>query len=77
VVEPGELTEEVVRKFAETVNAGEVESQAGDGRSLIVNYTNSTWGSIRTLWKFIVEGDRLARFEPVRPVDSGASSGLR
>jgi hypothetical protein len=41
----------------------EVESQSDDGRSLIVNYTNSTWGSMRTAWKFVVEGDRVARFE--------------
>jgi len=40
----------------------EVESQSNDGRSLIVNYTNSTWGAMRTAWKFEVEGDRVSRF---------------
>jgi hypothetical protein len=41
----------------------EVESQSDDGRSLIVNYTNSTYGSMRTDWRFVVEGDRIGRFE--------------
>jgi hypothetical protein len=41
----------------------DVESQSDDGRSLIVNYANSTYGAMRTTWKFIVEGDKVARFE--------------
>jgi hypothetical protein len=41
----------------------EVESQSDDGRSLIVNYTNSTWGAMRTAWRFVVDGDRISRFE--------------
>jgi hypothetical protein len=41
----------------------EVESQSDDGRSLVVNYTNSTWGAMRTTWEFTVEGDRISRFE--------------
>jgi hypothetical protein len=41
----------------------EVESQSDDGRSLIVNYTNSTYGSMRTHWEFTVEGEKVARFE--------------
>jgi hypothetical protein len=41
----------------------EVESQSDDGRSLIVNYTNSTWGAMRTAWEFYVERDKVSRFE--------------
>jgi hypothetical protein len=41
----------------------EVESQSDDGRSLVVGYTNSTYGTMRTDWKFTVEGDKIARFE--------------
>ena len=98
----GELSDPVVRKFAEAVNAGdrdrffalltedatmsddgsdrdleewvdreifsadgrmEVESQSDDGRSLVVNYTNSTYGTMRTDWKFTIESGKVARFE--------------
>src|SRR5262245_16058473 len=102
MVESGELSDPVVRKFVEAVNAGdrdaffallsedatmsddgsdrnlsewvdreifsahgrlEVESQSDDGRSLIINVTNSTYGTMRTHWEFTVEGDKVARFE--------------
>jgi hypothetical protein len=41
----------------------EVESQSDDGRSLIIDVTNSTYGSMRTHWQFTIEGDKVARFE--------------
>ena len=41
----------------------ESESESDGGRSLVVNYINSTWGAMRTTWKFVVEGDRISRFE--------------
>ena len=41
----------------------EVESQSDDGRSLIITATNSTYGAMRTYWRFTVEDDRVARFE--------------
>jgi len=102
MVESGELSDPVVRKFVEAVNAGdrdaffallsedatmsddgsdrnlsewvdreifsahgrlEVKSQSDDGRSLIINVTNSTYGTMRTHWEFTVEGDKVARFE--------------
>jgi hypothetical protein len=58
-----DLEEWVDREIFSSEGRMEVESQSDDGRSLIVNYTNSTWGSMRTAWKFVVEGDRVARFE--------------
>jgi hypothetical protein len=102
MVETRELADPVVRRFIESVNAGdrdaffaqltddatmsddgserdltdwvdreifsadgrmEVESQSDDGRSLIVNYTNSTYGAMRTVWRFVIENDKVARFE--------------
>jgi hypothetical protein len=41
----------------------EVESEGDDGRSLVARYRNSTYGEMRTTWKFAVEGDRITRFE--------------
>ena len=58
-----DLEEWVDREIFSSDGRMEVESQSDDGRSLIVNYTNSTYGTMRTAWKFTVEGDRLAHFE--------------
>ena len=41
----------------------QVESQSADGRSLAVTYSNSTWGAMNTKWSFVVDGDRVSRFE--------------
>jgi hypothetical protein len=41
----------------------EVESEADDGLSLIARYSNSTWGEMRTRWRFEVRGEHVARFE--------------
>ena len=58
-----DLEEWVDREIFSADGRMEVESQSDDGRSLIVNYTNSTYGSMRTDWEFTVEGDKVARFE--------------
>jgi hypothetical protein len=58
-----DLEEWVDREIFSANGRMEVESQSDDGRSLIVNYTNSTWGAMRTKWKFVVEGDVIGRFE--------------
>jgi hypothetical protein len=57
------LTEWVDREIFSADGRMEVESQSDDGRSLIVSYTNSTWGAMRTAWKFVIEGDAVSRFE--------------
>ncbi|MFD3514819.1 nuclear transport factor 2 family protein [Streptomyces sp. NPDC058657] len=41
----------------------DVESESGDGRELVVNYRNNTWGAMRTAWKFLVEDGKVSRFE--------------
>jgi hypothetical protein len=58
-----DLTEWVDREIFTADGRMEVESQSDDGRSLIVNVTNSTYGTMRTHWEFTVEGDKVARFE--------------
>jgi hypothetical protein len=44
----------------------EVESESVDGLSLVANYLNSTWGQMRTRWRFELSGDRITRFETGR-----------
>jgi hypothetical protein len=58
-----DLEEWVDREIFSANGRMEVESESDDGRSLIVNYTNSTWGAMRTRWKFSVDGDKITRFE--------------
>ena len=41
----------------------EVESESDDGRSLIANYTNATYGAMRTTWRFELDDGRITRFE--------------
>jgi SnoaL-like domain len=57
------LEEWVDREIFSSDGRMEIESQSDDGRSLIVNYTNSTYGTMRTHWEFTVEGDHVSRFE--------------
>ncbi|CAM5532737.1 hypothetical protein SCYAM73S_01327 [Streptomyces cyaneofuscatus] len=41
----------------------DVVQASDDGRTLVVDYTNDTWGTMRTRWSFTVTGDRISRFE--------------
>ncbi|WP_433547915.1 nuclear transport factor 2 family protein [Streptomyces sp. CA-294286] len=41
----------------------DVESEASGGTELVVDYRNDTWGSMRTAWKFVVDGGKVTRFE--------------
>ncbi|WP_137989591.1 nuclear transport factor 2 family protein [Streptomyces vilmorinianum] len=41
----------------------EIESVKDDGHSLVARFRNDTWGEMRTRWRFVVEGGKIARFE--------------
>ncbi|MFJ3987735.1 nuclear transport factor 2 family protein [Streptomyces sp. NPDC090032] len=41
----------------------DVESEADGGRTLVVDYRNDTWGSMRTKWSFEVTDGHISRFE--------------
>lgn len=42
----------------------DVESESDDGRHLVVDYRNSTWGHMPTTWQFTVTPEgRISRFE--------------
>ncbi|MGK3204795.1 nuclear transport factor 2 family protein [Amycolatopsis sp. MEPSY49] len=41
----------------------EVETAQEEGRQFVANYSNSTWGAMRTRWAFTVRDGKVARFE--------------
>ncbi|WP_406196026.1 nuclear transport factor 2 family protein [Kitasatospora sp. NBC_01560] len=41
----------------------DVQSESDHGRALVANYSNETWGEMRTAWRFSVDGGRITRFE--------------
>jgi hypothetical protein len=41
----------------------EVESATDEGRSVIANYRNDTWGSMRTRWRFTVRDGKVSRID--------------
>jgi hypothetical protein len=57
------LEEWVDREIFSADGRMEVESESDEGRSLLVNYTNSTYGEMHTAWKFVVDGNKISRFE--------------
>lgn len=57
------LEEWVDREIFSADGRMEVESESDQGRSLLANYSNSTWGAMRTRWTFSVEKGRVSRFE--------------
>jgi hypothetical protein len=44
----------------------EVESESDEGLSLIATYSNSTWGEMRTRWRFKLSGEQISRFDTGR-----------
>jgi hypothetical protein len=58
-----DLEEWVDREIFSSNGRMQVDTQSQDGRSLEVTYTNSTWGAMRTKWHFVVDGDKVSRFE--------------
>jgi hypothetical protein len=41
----------------------EVASQSDDGRDLVVRFTNSRWGTMRTTWHFESEQGKVSHFD--------------
>jgi hypothetical protein len=57
------LEEWVDREIFSAEGRMEIESESDDGRSLVATYTNATYGAMRTTWRFILDGDKVGRFE--------------
>jgi hypothetical protein len=41
----------------------DIETATDEGRLLIANYRNDTWGTMRTRWRFLVHNGKINRFE--------------
>ncbi|CAM5376776.1 hypothetical protein GCM10010329_14670 [Streptomyces spiroverticillatus] len=41
----------------------DVVSEGDGGLALVVDYRNDTWGTMRTAWRFVVDGGKVTRFE--------------
>jgi len=57
------LAEWVDREIFNANGHMDVESVGDGGRSLIATYRNSTYGAMRTAWRFVVSEGRISRFE--------------
>ncbi|MFE6055480.1 nuclear transport factor 2 family protein [Kitasatospora sp. NPDC056446] len=40
-----------------------VDTESHDGHALVAEFTNDTWGTMRTAWRFTVDGKRISRFD--------------
>jgi hypothetical protein len=58
-----DLAEWTEREIFSSNGHMEVESESADGLSLVAKYSNSTWGEMRTRWRFELSGDQISRFE--------------
>ncbi|MFJ9839362.1 nuclear transport factor 2 family protein [Kitasatospora sp. NPDC101155] len=41
----------------------DVQSESTGGHALIAEFTNDTWGVMRTTWRFTVEDGKISRFD--------------
>ncbi|MFD7586960.1 nuclear transport factor 2 family protein [Kitasatospora sp. NPDC059811] len=41
----------------------DVQTESDGGHALIANFTNDTWGEMRTAWRFTFTGPKITRFE--------------
>jgi hypothetical protein len=58
-----DLDEWVDREIFSADGRMEIESEAAGGRELMARYTNSTYGEMRTRWRFTIENEKITRFE--------------
>ncbi|MFI2606958.1 nuclear transport factor 2 family protein [Kitasatospora sp. NPDC018619] len=58
-----DLTDWVEREIFGPNGRMAVQTESNGGRALVAEFTNDTWGTMRTAWRFTVEGDRINRFE--------------
>ncbi|GAA1171027.1 gamma-glutamyl:cysteine ligase YbdK (ATP-grasp superfamily) [Kitasatospora gansuensis] len=57
------LTDWTEREIFSSRGHIEVQTEKDDGRTVIANYRNDTWGEMRTAWRFDVQDGRVSRIE--------------
>ncbi|MFJ8471708.1 nuclear transport factor 2 family protein [Kitasatospora sp. NPDC094011] len=40
-----------------------VQTESHDGHALVAEFTNDTWGAMRTAWRFTLAGGKISRFD--------------
>ncbi|WP_329216656.1 nuclear transport factor 2 family protein [Streptomyces sp. NBC_01485] len=59
-----DLVQWIEREILSSHGHMDVTKESDGGRALIADYSNDTWGEMRTKWSFTVEDDgRISRFE--------------
>ncbi|MEU8135112.1 nuclear transport factor 2 family protein [Streptodolium elevatio] len=58
-----DLEEWTDREIFTTRGHIDVVEESDEGRAFVADYRNDTWGSMRTSWRFTVEGNKISRFE--------------
>ncbi|WTW92344.1 nuclear transport factor 2 family protein [Streptomycetaceae bacterium NBC_01309] len=58
-----DLAEWTDREIFTTRGHIDVVEESDEGRAFVADYRNDTWGSMRTSWRFTVQGDKISRFE--------------
>ncbi|MEE1787285.1 nuclear transport factor 2 family protein [Streptomyces sp. SP17BM10] len=41
----------------------DVQTESAGGHALVADFTNDTWGQMRTAWRFTVHAGKISRFE--------------
>ncbi|MFG2906972.1 nuclear transport factor 2 family protein [Kitasatospora sp. NPDC048286] len=57
------LADWIDREIFTTHGRMDVQTESDGGRALVANFTNDTWGEMRTAWRFTVDGGKVIRFE--------------
>jgi hypothetical protein len=58
-----DLTDWVDREIFAPNGRMAVQTESDGGHALVAEFTNDTWGMMRTAWRFTVEGGKIHRFE--------------
>lgn len=58
-----DLMQWIDREIFEPNGHMDVRTESNDGHALVADFTNATWGEMRTAWRFTVQGGKISRFE--------------
>ncbi|GAB7187664.1 nuclear transport factor 2 family protein [Kitasatospora sp. Ki12] len=58
-----DLSQWIDREIFTSNGRMDVQTESSGGHALVANFTNETWGEMRTAWRFTVDGGKISRFE--------------